>query len=68
MESEQSTRLQQLVDRGALENLASALRLYMLADACTCWAGGIEPCSDGCERCLYCVGRTALTAIGAEDD
>ena len=55
--------MQQLIERGALQALAFALRLYMEQDECMCDA---EECPDNCEGCMFCIAHSALTRIGEE--
>ena len=64
-QEEEPTRLQQLVDRGALEAIVYGLKLYMLGDHCACDPGTCTPEQD-CDMCMYCCGRTALRNVGEE--
>ena len=55
--------MQQLVERGALEALVFALRLYMDCDECVC---NPPECPQNCEACMFCMARSALGRIDEE--
>ena len=48
------------LDRDTLEGLVYTLKLYMLGDRCACEG----TCSDDCELCLWCCGKTAIRHSG----
>ncbi len=56
-----SDPLMQIVQRGHVEAVVFALRLYMEQDECVCQQ---ETFPLGCEGCMYCIAQSALVAIG----
>jgi hypothetical protein len=57
-----SDPLLQIVQRGHLEAVVFALRLYMEQDECVCEQ---ESCPPRCEGCMYCIAHSALVVIGS---
>ena len=64
------------VKQPALEAILHSLRLYMEEDECVCDAvtarlplfAGSTTCPPDCDRCTWCIGRTALRGIGQRVD
>ena len=55
--------MQQLIEGGAVEALAFALRLYIEQDECVCDA---ERCPANCKGCMFCIAHYTLRRIGEE--
>ena len=56
-----------------LAALIRSIRLYMEQDYCVCAAQpallGLaeeQPCPHECEKCTWCIGRTALRGVGEQ--
>jgi len=61
------------VKQAKFEALLHSLRLYLESDECVCDRFTDLPllyavCPPDCDRCMWCIGRTALRGIGQRVD